>query len=698
MIGYIGKGDYVRNSEIQITTLTGVIKSKVDEDKILEEVPEAHIARSELISRDVVQNSMEKIVSRVETIKVGVGKYLCYVADNISTANNTCREKVDITVHGSRIEALNAAECVIIGRALDKRCVPIRNIVDKSNREHIQMFNKAKQWFNGLNRTRSDIHTTQLDSRLKEKKANYGKSVNTVTRNFSILKAPVCEKISIMRKIQMEYKSATVYYVQLWSMYKKIEDKEPIWIVTVNSKQQTDNSGRSRFMDKINSVGRVFKDKSSALKEFRIQEEMMICKGYRRVSLKVPDSHSVRKSSIVDGANSVVLDYDKRNWIVKVNVNGKISEQRYDNFVKAERDYTVAFVHNFANLRNGVESISSTKRYKNVKIEEELESGGLTHKQAIDTKSIIDGKCDNSDAVEFIRSIYKVTAKATNSFSGTKESTKDNTLGLKLLRYEDIVKGIKIMDKIDAEVKGKKREDVIYALSLEYYETIPRDVKGVIDSTSKVDNEYDVLETYLGVNKVKDAFETEDDAVIYEKLKYGIIARVPSDEYRYIKHFVESTVAKNHHYKLKVTNMYKLDNKENKYPFDKELGNVKLLFHGTGTANLYPILCSRLVLPTRSGMFGRGIYFADNYSKSANYSFGYWGGDTKGEKKYIFVAEVALGRQAKYTSAQGRLTKPPKGFDSVMGCKGANLYNNEFIVYNENQARLKYVVEVQMVK
>ena len=75
----------------------------------------------------------------------------------------------------------------------------------------------------------------------------------------------------------------------------------------------------------------------------------------------------------------------------------------------------------------------------------------------------------------------------------------------------------------------------------------------------------------------------------------------------------------------------------------KSLGNRKLLWHGSGMSNFLGILSQGLRIappeaPSTGYMFGKGVYFADLLSKSAQYSHGY-------KSQLVLLCEVALGNQ-----------------------------------------------------
>ncbi|MCW3783594.1 WGR domain-containing protein [Defluviimonas salinarum] len=133
-----------------------------------------------------------------------------------------------------------------------------------------------------------------------------------------------------------------------------------------------------------------------------------------------------------------------------------------------------------------------------------------------------------------------------------------------------------------------------------------------------------------------------------------------------------------------------------------KVGGVMELWHGTRAHNLMSILKSGLIIPKSNGsihvtgrMFGDGLYFSDQSTKSLNYAYGYWDGGAKDSRCYMFLADVAMGRPW-HPDRTGSNVKPPAGHDSVYARGGQDrVMNNEMIVYRTSQARLKYLVEFQ---
>lgn len=137
-----------------------------------------------------------------------------------------------------------------------------------------------------------------------------------------------------------------------------------------------------------------------------------------------------------------------------------------------------------------------------------------------------------------------------------------------------------------------------------------------------------------------------------------------------------------------------------------EASNTHLLFHGTRSVNVSGILRESLRLPKTlvgvvitGAMFGPGLYFADDWKKSAGYTSlasSIWsggGGSVKGRDAFMFAVDTVLGAPFVAPGAHG-YTGPPKGYHSVFGKAGkSSVQNNEFIVYHRDAHRLRYLVE-----
>ncbi len=129
----------------------------------------------------------------------------------------------------------------------------------------------------------------------------------------------------------------------------------------------------------------------------------------------------------------------------------------------------------------------------------------------------------------------------------------------------------------------------------------------------------------------------------------------------------------------------------------QRLGNVQQLWHGTRASNLLSILKHGLVIPPSNApyctgrMFGNGLYFSDQSTKSLNYAYGYWQGQAE-DHCFMFLVDVAMGKSYVPRSHAEPLPKP--GYDSTFAqAEVSSVRNNEMIVYQTNQVNLRYLVE-----
>ncbi|XP_056320851.1 LOW QUALITY PROTEIN: protein mono-ADP-ribosyltransferase PARP4-like [Danio aesculapii] len=139
--------------------------------------------------------------------------------------------------------------------------------------------------------------------------------------------------------------------------------------------------------------------------------------------------------------------------------------------------------------------------------------------------------------------------------------------------------------------------------------------------------------------------------------------------------------------------------------FREELGNIKPLLHSTSPSSLVGILSRGLLLPmvgvklhgierTDIGNLGGGIYFSDSLKTSVKYSKP----SVTDGSRLLLVCEVALGRCKDLLKKDTSLTCAPDGFHSVHGVccshiRFSEFEDDEFVVFNTEQIRLKYVVQ-----
>lgn len=135
---------------------------------------------------------------------------------------------------------------------------------------------------------------------------------------------------------------------------------------------------------------------------------------------------------------------------------------------------------------------------------------------------------------------------------------------------------------------------------------------------------------------------------LYAKLKVDLsVLSTDSEEYTMIQEYVKKTHAESHSsYELELQNVFvvRRHGEDLRYKPFKKLHNRMLLWHGSRLTNFAGILSQGLRIappeaPVTGYMFGKGIYFADMVSKSANYCCT----STNNPVGLLLLNEVALG-------------------------------------------------------
>uniref|UniRef100_A0A8C0JP24 Poly [ADP-ribose] polymerase n=1 Tax=Canis lupus dingo TaxID=286419 RepID=A0A8C0JP24_CANLU len=295
-----------------------------------------------------------------------------------------------------------------------------------------------------------------------------------------------------------------------------------------------------------------------------------------------------------------------------------------------------------------------------------------------------------------------------------------------------------ILSEVQQAVSQGSSDSQILDLSNRFYTLIPHDfgmkkppllnnADCVQAKVEMLDNLLDIEVAYSLLRGGSDDSSKDPIDINYEKLKTDIkVVDRDSEEAETIRKYVKNTHATTHNaYDLEVVDIFKIEREgeSQRYKPFKQLHNRRLLWHGSRTTNFAGILSQGLRIappeaPVTGYMFGKGIYFADMVSKSANYCHTSQG-DPIG---LILLGEVALGNMYELKHAS-HISKLPKGKHSVKGLgkttpdpsasitldgvevplgtgisSGVNdtcLLYNEYIVYDIAQVNLKYLLKLK---
>jgi len=326
----------------------------------------------------------------------------------------------------------------------------------------------------------------------------------------------------------------------------------------------------------------------------------------------------------------------------------------------------------------------------------------------VNTKTSI--KCDlEPEIVRLVQQFYDEAGKSLNTLIKGDAAMNGSPLGK--LSVNQIDKGRVVLQELADLINNSNKKsltiDQTLGISTEYYRSIPksfgRNMKPedvAITTLDEVNEQMEILKFYEDSLRMGDVIYDDSIMKQYNALHCDLRFLPKNDpKYRELEEYLVKSQSQHHNFNLKVKNIFIADQK--KAPkLDEKPGNIKELFHGTRSCNMIGILSSNLKLPNQlkgvyitGAMFGPGIYFADQSSKSAQYAFGRFSGlKNMHDSNFMFVADVALGKMREENRAT-YYYEPPRGYDSVKGVKGPSLLHNEFIVYKEDRCRIRYIIE-----
>lgn len=255
--------------------------------------------------------------------------------------------------------------------------------------------------------------------------------------------------------------------------------------------------------------------------------------------------------------------------------------------------------------------------------------------------------------------------------------------------------------------------------------TVIKDSELIKQKIEMLDN---LLELEIAYSLMKSTGGTGSIDSHYETLNTDLdVVSKESEEYKILETYVQNTHAATHtQYKLNILNVFivKRKGEEKRFKPFKKMHNRQLLWHGSRTTNFAGILSQGLRIappeaPVTGYMFGKGIYFADMVSKSANYC----ATSPQNNTGLLLLCDVALGdmyelKNSKYVeklptgkhSCKGVGSTQPNAAESVplldtgvtvpLGKPlkhpdNTSLLYNEYIVYDVAQVNVKYLIEME---
>jgi poly [ADP-ribose] polymerase len=367
------------------------------------------------------------------------------------------------------------------------------------------------------------------------------------------------------------------------------------------------------------------------------------------------------------------------------------------------------------------QKLSKTKGYTDVT--------DLLAEPVIDETKPTNNKVDNIKDEIVRKLVDELMSFANKSIQRNYKVTQEAVSEQQVTAAQEIISNISGLIAIGVDIKH------INDMLLKLYTIIPRRMDNVKDHLFReinndvtltnaqrlIDNEQSALDTMAGQVELlkqqreaaKKAAEAEaegrkeevSEVTILDQMGLSIEVENDTETLELIKKLMGPNVNQ-------MKRVFKVVNKKTQKVFDKHMDKTevkkrRLYWHGSRNENWFNILQTGLLIRPSGAvhtgsMFGDGIYFADKAQKSIGYTSlrgSYWahGGDNKA---FLALFDVHLGKQKEilhHDSSCYKLSKKVldnEGFDSVFAKGGADLRNNEYIVYNSAQCTVSHLIEI----
>uniref|UniRef100_A0A8C8S3J5 Poly [ADP-ribose] polymerase n=1 Tax=Pelusios castaneus TaxID=367368 RepID=A0A8C8S3J5_9SAUR len=317
-----------------------------------------------------------------------------------------------------------------------------------------------------------------------------------------------------------------------------------------------------------------------------------------------------------------------------------------------------------------------------------------------------------------------------------KYDTKKAPLGK--LTAEQIRAGFQSLQKVEEVLRASGARRALLEACNEFYTRVPHDFglrpPPLIQTQQELQEKVQLLEALgeieIAVKLARSELQDHEHPLDRSYRTLGCELR-PLEQgcphFQVLEQYLLSTHAPTHRdYTMELLEAFALC-RAGEPPFRANLPHRTLLWHGSRLSNWVGILSQGLRIappeaPVTGYMFGKGIYFADMSSKSANYCFA----SHQRTVGLLLLCEVALGESQELVEANadagqlppnkhsikgvGRLAPDPANSVMLDGAvvplgpavetgvsnpHGYTLNYNEFVVYDPCQVRMRYLLQVR---
>ena len=306
----------------------------------------------------------------------------------------------------------------------------------------------------------------------------------------------------------------------------------------------------------------------------------------------------------------------------------------------------------------------------------------------------------------------------------------------------NIKMGYNILKALLKEIDSKNKDwkNKVETMGSKFYSFIPHNVGFknmatlVLDTKEKVESKLELIEMLSNMKIAKGLIDKDQTGLnkiddLYTGLRNKIkLIEQESDEFSLVNKYLQSTLVPHDiNLKVELMDLFEVEREGEEDKFRKEIGNRKLLWHGSRMSNFAGILSQGLKIapaeaPITGYKFGKGVYFTDMSGKAIKYCHS----DKSDGIGLLLLSDVALGNQNCLTNQDINASSLPEGKNSTFGrgtfgplenhaidsgmgyriplgpcaktdASNSSLDHNEYVVYNTNQIKMKYLLKCRFI-
>ena len=416
----------------------------------------------------------------------------------------------------------------------------------------------------------------------------------------------------------------------------------------------------------------------------------------------------------------------------RVGYDGQFAKQKFNNIEGAKASYKKKYTEKVSKGYTAIE-INYDDDDEEKEKEKEKEKDKEKESKTETKENVIESKLEKS-VQDLVKLIFNMKIMKQQMIEIGYDAKK---MPLGKLSKDTIKRGYEVLTQISDVLDNKTTGDLT-DLSSKFFTIIPHDFgfkhmsQFVINTKEKLKAKLEMVQS-LGdieiasrlLEQTADTNKSEVDSN-YEKLHCRIInLDKNSEDYKLIEDYVSTTHAATHNtYTLSIEDAFKIDREGETERYRTDIGGEMLLWHGSRLTNFAGILSQGLRIappeaPVNGYMFGKGLYFADMVSKSANYC----SASSSDNIGLLLLCKVAIGKTRDLYFADYNAGNLPFGAHSTKGVgrtapgeitkvmfrnmivplgPGVMSYNamgsllyDEFIVYDAAQVKIEYLVKLK---